>query len=165
MNAAIIRDLYAHHDWANERVWSCTARLSADQRHAPNDYSIGSVFDQWYHLVYWEFYQFQMMRTGEMPPRHYQERRQNVTTWDALSAFKDHTFAQRRADLDALRDEQLTEPTVLGPLRWQILLQMYGHAIDHRAQILAALFQLGAATCEQSYMSYLREMGQIQPRR
>jgi uncharacterized damage-inducible protein DinB len=38
---------------------------------------------------------------------------------------------------------------------WQLYMHVYGHGIDHRAQLLSMLNQLGVETIEQDYVLYL----------
>lgn len=156
MSLVMLRDLYQHHFWANAQLWRCIDAISDEQLHQEHDYSIGSVFKQVFHMNLWEQYWFQSMLAGERLPQEAMLDPAECADRDALRACSQATEALERRVLADLIEEDLAHYLTPTLTMWQILVQMYGHGIDHRAQALAALHQMGAPTVEQSYMFYLK---------
>jgi uncharacterized damage-inducible protein DinB len=90
---------------------------------------------------------------------------EDYPTREAVRAKWDAIEADVRAYLATLEDSHLTQiiqyQTTSGqpfaqPL-WEILAHLANHGTDHRAQILAMLYQLGAPTLGQDMIGYFRD--------
>jgi len=160
----MILELYQHHFWANRKVMECVSALSPAQFTQPLDYSVGSVQQQLFHIAYWEHYWFNTLRRGTVLNG---EALLRVDDYPDIASMQ-YLYGQNQklvdSVLEALSDDDLDRTLALerrGQSRefttWRILFQMYGHALDHRAQVLAALHRFGAPTCEQTYMFYMVE--------
>jgi len=152
----MIQEMYAHHQWAQQQLWQCLSHLSDEQWHTPNDYSIGSVFAQVHHLSYWETFWFRAMQIGEHPDRSTIATINQLQSHDELKQFCDKASSLVDDVINALNDEWL-EKSLGRNTHWQLLMQMYGHAMDHRAQVLRMLGDMGLPTFEQTYFFYQRD--------
>lgn len=160
----MIRELYQHHFWANSQVLACVTALSSAQFSQPLSYSVGSVHQQLFHVAYWEHYWFSTLQRGAALPT---EAHLNTDDYPDIPSIQYlYGMNQNLVDsvLEGLSEGDLERTLTIerrGQVRefttWRILFQMYGHALDHRAQILSALHNFGAPTCEQTYMFYIVE--------
>lgn len=162
MGMKIIHKLYEHHFWANARLWACIEQSSDEQLHQANDYSIGSVFAQLRHMLKWEDYWFRSLEAGERQDRATIINDDDYSTREAVRGLHERNEACIRRVLAQLQDEHLEQALTEHMTRGELLIQMYGHALDHRAQIFAALYAVGAPTAEQTYMFFLRERADLQ---
>lgn len=152
MNADDFRKLFEYHFAANRKVWDqCVTGLTDEQYTRALDYSVGSVRNQAVHLYNIDDRWFSGLRGQEVPrflnPVHFPRR-------DTLRQRWDETETAMRAYLTALSDDDL-EHVIFEPLKvWEVLFHVLNHGTDHRAQLLAALHQLGAATFPQDYVFF-----------
>lgn len=168
MNTNAIREFYDYHFVLNRRVWDeCIMRLTDAQFVQDLPYSIGSIRNQTVHMMDVDAGWFARLKHEPRPPflepSDFPDRAAVRIHWDHVeAAMRDYLKKLQDADLW----ETVTFPTrrsgMVTNTRWQILLHVVNHATDHRAQLLAMLFQLGAPTLEQDFMLYLWE-GQKTP--
>ncbi|MBN1963544.1 MAG: DinB family protein [Anaerolineae bacterium] len=156
MHADAFRKLYAYHFAVNRKLWDeGISALSDAQFTQELAYSLGSVRNQVVHMVSVDERWFAGLRGVEVPdfldPVHFPTRKMIRAHWDGVEA-------DMRAYLDALTDETVRQPFHQFTT-WQVLFHLLNHGTDHRAQLLAALAQLGAPTTPQDYIKYV--MGQI----
>lgn len=163
VSADLIRTMYDYNNWAHRLVWQSVMSLTDEQFIQPIDYSWGSIKGQIIHTMSAEWMWFQRLN-GTSPksmfnPDDFPTREAIRTHWDNIE--RDVV----RAYVDPLDDAKLTSmftyTTTSGMSHTQsvgeILLHIVNHGTDHRAQTLAMLHQLGAATIEQDFVFYLRE--------
>ncbi len=153
MNTEDFRQLYQYHFHLNHKIWDeIIQTLPAEQFTQDLPYSVGSVRNQLVHLLSIEERWFSGLRGEEVPgfanPEYYPNRELIRQKWDTVEA-------QMKSFLAGLDDEKLKAPFGEDILVWQVLIQVLGHGIDHRAQLLAMLNQLGAQTFSQDYALYL----------
>lgn len=162
--ADVIRTLYDYSYWAHRQVWACIAQLTDAQFARDFDWSHGSIHAQVVHTMGAEWIWFERLRGGwpraMLAPADYPTR-------DAVRARWDEIEADVRAYLATLDDAQLVENVHYRSTKgdahvnvmWEILLHVVNHGTDHRAQIMAALNQMGAPTVEQDFIFFLRARG------
>lgn len=163
MNAQAIRELYDYHFYANRRVWDeCISQLTDADFSRHHDYSLGSIRNHTVHMMSVDARWFARLEGREVPPslqpESFTDRAEVRRKWDAVEA-------EMRAYLARLTDETAAAlvhyPTSRrGPAQsfaWQILVHVVNHGTDHRSQMLALLYSLGAPTLEHDYMLYLWE--------
>jgi uncharacterized damage-inducible protein DinB len=156
MNADAFRNLYQYHFTINRKIWTqCVIPLTDEQFLRDAGYSIGSVRNQVVHMMNIDDRWFSGLRGLEVPPfldpKLFTSRDQIRKQWDDVEE-------KMLAYLENLHDDDLfTHP--LGedePLFcWQILIHVSHHGMDHRAQLLALLNQLGAQTFPQDYFFFV----------
>jgi len=162
MHTTHFRELFQYNNWANQQVWECIAALDDEQFRRPLDYSVGSIQEQVLHTMNVELRFFHFFRTNEWilfaldrDPllNHRTAIRQR---WDEIAVMADD-YLSAIHDADLLREMtyQFSDGVPRKNQVWQLMMQVYGHSMDHRAQILAMLHQLGAPTVSQDYIRYL----------
>lgn len=144
MNAGGFRKLFEYHFAANRKVWDqCVAGLTDEQYTRQLDYSVGSVRNQVVHLYNIDDRWFSGLRGVEIPrflnPVHFPRR-------DTLRQRWDETEAAMRTYLTTLTDKDLSCVNYDPLTVWEVLFHILNHGTDHRAQLLAALHQLGVTT-------------------
>ena len=157
MNADAFRHFFDYHFAENRKIWDTHVMpLSQEQFTQPVEYSVGSVRNQIVHLMSVDDYWFSGLRGLSMPdmpnPDDFDDRKIIREHWDTIEG-------NMRDYLSKLQDDTLFKH----PLKdgadqalevWQILLQVTHHAVDHRAQILKLLNDLGCKTEAQDYIFY-----------
>ena len=170
MDARAIRRLLHYHYGMFERVWECAFELAADQFVAESDYSIGSVRNHFVHCMNVDGRWLARLK-GEAPPPRLNPN--DIPDQDALRDRWERVRQRVLAYVDSLTEEDLNE-SVRVELegrnlearcfrRWEILLHMANHGTDHRAQILARLYELGAETIEQDLILHWWESDEQEP--
>lgn len=160
----LIEDLVAYNHWAFARVWQCIDAVTDEEFCTDSGYSQGAIRDHMVHVV---------SATRRWIQRlSHQEVSAHLTPGDFVSkeAVKQLWFEFEK-EVDSYsaslsESELLTEVewqiahrniSAKGPL-WQVLLQLFNHATDHRAQILATIhFCFKKPTLEQDFIFYLAE--------
>ncbi len=160
----MVADLIGYNKWAFDKVWQCIDALSDEEFCRDSGYSQGSVRDHMVHVV--------------SATRRWLQR---LDHQEVTAHLDPKTFTSKQAVKDLWQEfektllaysQTLTEETLLsevewqiahrniaskGPL-WQVLLQLFNHATDHRAQILATIhFCFGKPTVEQDFIFYLAD--------
>jgi uncharacterized damage-inducible protein DinB len=157
MNAELFRQLYNYHFSENRALWDrYIVPLSQEQFTQPNDYSVGSVRNQIVHIMTVDDAWFGDLRglveRDDLEPADTDDRAIIRARWDVVEA-------EMRAYLAALTDDMLTTQPLSGEddslFLWQVLMQVFNHATDHRAQLLRQLNDLGVKTGPQDYIFYV----------
>jgi uncharacterized damage-inducible protein DinB len=157
MQADQFRILFDYHFYLNHKIWAeAVSQLSNDQFVEDLGYSLGSVRNQIVHMLDTDRRWFTGLR-GEEPrgysnPVHFGKQR------DKVLAHRKLVEDEIRATLTTLDDDSVNAPYPESDgklMTWQVLFHMLAHGIDHRAQLLAALNQLGVQTFPQDYALYL----------
>lgn len=160
MDPTYFQDLYDYTFWADRQVWGCVMQLSEEQFTRDLGYSLGTLRDQCIHLMAVESWWPRFLHSGTLvflDPDSYPTRESIRAEWDKVEQFVSSYITtltteelQRDVKPDFWEDKQ--------PIKvWQALIQVANHSTDHRAQILAGIGQLGGATVEHGYLSYLFE--------
>jgi uncharacterized damage-inducible protein DinB len=148
INADGIRDMYAHYFKVNRRLWDeCVMALTEAQYRQPLEYSVGSIRNQCVHLMNVDERWFSGLR-GEPVPDWYgddvfNDRAELRAKWDAVEALM-------RDYLDRLTDDALAADFRTFKV-WQVLIHVFNHGTDHRAQMLAMMHPFGVPTFAQDY--------------
>lgn len=163
VSADLIRTMYDYNRWAHRLVWQSVMSLTDAQFIQPIDYSWGSIKGQIVHTMSAEWMWFTRLN-GTSPesmfnPDDFPTREAIRARWDEIERDVVHAY------VNTLDDTKLTSmftyTTTSGMSHTQsvgeILLHIVNHGTDHRAQTLAMLHQIGAATVEQDFVFYLRE--------
>ena len=165
MQKRAIQTMIDYHYGRYREVWISIMALSDEQFVEEIPYSWGSVRNHMVHLVDddagWIAFIEEKERPPVLKPEDFAARTAVREQFDSIEA---HVLdVVNRMDDEALAREYIWQPPPApGPQRitaWQILLHMVNHGTDHRAQILRALYDLGAPTFDQDLMSYLWQTG------
>ena len=155
-----IQTLFDYHYASFDKIRECVAELTDEQFLAESAYSVGSARNQLAHCLMVDIRWLARMRQQTPPDAEYDDFPDQATLWrewaDVRSRVLAYVNGLTAQELDEIVDLQFPNRGGLrrNP-RWQILLHMVNHGADHRAQILALLHQLGAATFEQDLMLHL----------
>lgn len=159
MNADIMRQLYNYHFSENRALWDrYIVPLSQDQFTQPHDYSVGSVRNQVVHIMTVDDAWFGDLRglveRDDLEPADTDDCAIIRARWDVVER-------EMRDYLATLTDDMLTTQPLPGEdenlYLWQVLMQVFNHATDHRAQLLRQLHDLGVKTGPQDYIFYVYE--------
>ncbi len=153
MEAEQIRNLYEYHFKINSKLWDeAVSQLTDEQFVQDLGYSVGSVRNQLVHMIDTDRRWFAGLKGEEPPgfsnPVHFGRKREKVR------AYRQETDEMMRSILAGLNDEAVNAPYD-GLYAWQALIHVVTHSIDHRAQLLAKLNQLGVETFPQDYALFL----------
>ena len=162
MDKSSILMLFGYHFGMYDRVWDCVMDLTTDQFIEESDYSFRSVRNQLDHCINVDDRWVARLRLQTPPalvnPTDYADQASLRSQWNiirkrVLSYVDDLTAADLDETIPAVLPDRFASPR--HSARRQILLRMVNHGTDHRAQILARLFELGAETVEQDLILYL----------
>jgi len=160
MNLDTIKTFHTYHDWANDQVLACVAQLDETQYKQAQDYSIGSVENQIYHVMHSDWWAMHYL-LNTLPDKN-DPQTLKQTDYPTLAAIQER-WPQIRQDVHAMLND-FTEATLTDPIKisaeqsipkWQFMMAGINHGTNHRAQILALLGAYGAPTCEQGFYFYL----------
>lgn len=160
MNADAFRHFYEYHFALNRYLWETyIVPLPQEQFTQPVDYSLGSVRNQFVHMMSADEQWFSALRGADFPdwlnPDDFDDRAK-------IRAYRDDLDQKMRDYLATVTDAMLFEkPFAEGEdqdlILWQVLLHVGNHGTDHRAQILRILSDLGVKTTAQDYIFYVYE--------
>jgi uncharacterized damage-inducible protein DinB len=155
VNADYFRTLYNYNYWAHRHVWDdCIVHLTDEQFTRDIGYSWRSIHGQVVHTMSAEWIWLSRLEgispTSMFKNEDYPDRSVVRAKWDEIET-------QVRAYMDRLLDTQLdeivhyqnTSGQSYSKKRFEILAHLANHGTDHRAQILAMLYQLDAPTIGQ----------------
>jgi len=163
-NLELVRRMFEYNVWAFDRVWDCVDELSDEQYCQGIDYSRGSIRNQLVHVI--STCERWFKRIQGRPAPDYLEN----------DAFPTKKFTRERWDVFCGETRQLletlSEDDLTRSFHWvlphrsmeanstvgEILLHLFNHVTDHRAQILADLhYGFKARTVEQDLLFFLAE--------
>jgi uncharacterized damage-inducible protein DinB len=171
MLADVVRELYDHNRWANERVFDAAAHLSAEQFLEADDTPHGSIRDtmlhtigaQWFWLNQWDGTAktrpeaLRLAREALDPARH-PDAESVRESWRILQA-RTESFLSELTDDSAAAVISSTRPggeEWSAPL-WKLMVQVTIHAAQHRAEIALKLTGFGHSPGDLDYLIYLWE--------
>jgi len=156
--------LYDYLFWADRQVWACVEALSDDDFDQPLDYSVGSVREQVVHTMRVEHWWPMFLATGAlefMQDVDLSTRAAIRAAWDGVEAHvKAYVGGLTPAELARLVKPPFWDADEAAIPVWQALLQVANHSTDHRAQTLAGLHRLGAATVGQDILDFIHGPGE-----
>lgn len=149
--AGTLRYLLSFSDWANEQVFSAAATLDDAAVDKEFEYGCGSLRKTLHHIVAAESGWLANWRDGA---------RMNIAplepgrTVSDIKAEFDRTTTERRAYLEGLDDASLHREIIAGGANGiclylrlgEVILQVAGHGMHHRAHILNMLRRVGGMT-------------------
>lgn len=158
MNVPAFTSLFDYNAWANRRLWDCVQQLSEEQFDHHIDHSIGSIHNQVAHIMGVEYWWFQFLRTGQLKfvtDADCATRESIRAKWDETEqVIRDYVAALTPAELAREVSPPFWEAEKPSIRVYEALFQVAIHSIDHRAQTLAALHQVGGPTTPQDYIFY-----------
>jgi uncharacterized damage-inducible protein DinB len=156
MKADQIRELFDYHFAMNEKIWDqVISKLSDEQFLKEPDYPARSVRSQLVHMIdidrgYLEMIKGERWR-GTSNPANFPDK-------ESIRAYREETDALLKDRLGQLEDGTLLERSsrMQGAFEiWHMYLHMITHSIDHRAQLMSTLNQVGVKTVEQDLALHL----------
>lgn len=166
MSKDVISTFIDYHIWANRQVWDCITALSDGEFTSEIDYSIGSVHNHIFHLMFTDWSSIAMLQ-GNMPkpddPAYLKQ--DDFGERDTIRQQWDEAEAGLRAFVAAVTEEQLAntiplprgDGTTFDATLAELLTSLVNHGTNHRAQLLHAIHQFGKPTVEQGIYFYLMQ--------
>ena len=163
---ALLQTIIDYNTWANQQVWTCIEALTEEQFKQAHDYSVGSVYEQAFHLMSTDYFTLKMMDgtmattdKSDYPTKEKYDTREKLwAKWQAVDQAVHEWCAN--ATIEDLNGEigfQESEELFIAGSRAEWLTIYENHTTNHRAQILTLIHQLGGETCEMGLYFYLRE--------
>jgi len=152
----MLRTMVEYHHALYDQVWDSIMQLTDEQFVAPLAYSRGSIRDQMVYMANTDarwlrgLQEDPTARSLHFDPDAYATRERALALWEEVAA--------ELAEHVAALDEEAVAHVLVGidAPAWQVVLHVVNHGTDHRAQILRALYDLGAPTFDQDLILYLR---------
>ena len=157
--AELIRSLYEHNEWANERLLDASARVSEEELTRVRGPDCGSLQDILMHILASHLV---AIATWKMQPPALAKVEPGKAI-EAMRASYERVHAKLRELVDSLTDEsldasmELLNPTKDGVWRtwqrpaWQVALSLGSHAMQHRGEAALILTELGHSPGEIDY--------------
>jgi uncharacterized damage-inducible protein DinB len=155
----IVTSIFDHNEWANERVLEAAAELSEEELTENRGADCGSLQDILSHML--GSHVFMLMVNGRKPPKLDEVRPSSVM--QTLRESFDRVHPALRELAESFSDEQLDEMvTIDNPdldgvwrkwerPRWNVLMAMGTHAMQHRGEAALILTGLGHSPGELDY--------------
>jgi uncharacterized damage-inducible protein DinB len=160
MTRSLLHDAFAHHAWANERLFDTCATLDANQlaETAPGTY--GPIIDTLRHLVeseswYLSFFGDRPLITEDSAAGMglAELRAEAATSGEAWMTVLEGEVDGEREIIERSDGWEVSSPVGLR------LAQVIHHGTDHRSQVCTALTSLGVAPPEIDLWAYGRATG------
>lgn len=174
MSAAMIRDLYAYHRWATNRLYDHVAALGEDAttREVGRQFSFPTLKGMFGHLLAADWIWLERCSKGVSPPRlpddaEYATLAAVKRRWSAVET-EQKAFVDRLSDADLARVVKYRSTfypgrdleTPLGTL----LQHVANHATHHRSEIATMATMIGGAPPDTGVMTWsLVSSGQVAP--
>ena len=147
MDKEIIAQMYAYGIWANQKLLEKASALTDEQLRQPFTQGEFTILGSFVHLVGAEWRWHQAWSGVPMSERLTVE---DVPTIDAVRAKWELVWVERRAFIESLTPERLTQPFVRklqgkeqSIILWQALVHVANHGTQHRSEIALMLTDLG----------------------
>jgi uncharacterized damage-inducible protein DinB len=159
MTASVLKDAFAHHIWASERLIDECAALTPEQLSTPIPGTYGSIIDTLRHLVrsdgwYLSFFRDGIAQADETKAASLGELRSAITRNGA--AWMDVLAGDLNADTDIVEHDNGWE--VHSPVGVR-LAQVIHHGTDHRSHLCTGLTILGITPPAIDLWAYARATG------
>lgn len=151
----LLTEMIAYHYAMNERLYQQLSHLDTDTFVRADDYSLGSLRNHMVHLMSVDAAWLNGLQGH--PREHF--------TWLDPADFPTfavaYTYAQQVAAQvqQAVADWEDTDLAVIVPgmreTRWQVLVHLVTHGVDHRAQMLRMLHALHEPTFPQDFIIHV----------
>lgn len=157
--AELIRSLFEHNEWANERVLDAAARVSEEELTKERGPDCGSLHDILTHILGSHMMAIMTWKVEQPMPA-------KVEPGGLMAAMREsysRVHEKLREIVDSLTDEsldgtiELLHPTKDGEWRtwerpaWQVALSYGSHAMQHRGEAALILTELGHSPGELDY--------------
>lgn len=155
----IVASIFDHNEWANVRVLDAAAQLSEEELTKTRGPDCGSLQDILAHML--GSHVFMLMVTGRQPPKLDEVKPGAITRTLRESFDRVHPLLRELAE--SFSDEQLDgmvtvdNPDLDGVWRkwqrprWNVLIAMGTHAMQHRGEAALILTELGHSPGELDY--------------
>ena len=163
MNKSDLQRMFDYHYWAHRLVWNCVTKLTDEQYEQDLEYSIGSLQRQYAHVIAVERMWLSLVqgtlledRTQWLNPMSLTDRAKIRAAWDALEMdTRNYLSTVEDETLNAVIEYEFSWCGKQRHPRWQAMMYIVTHAVDHRAQILAGIHRLGGETVMQDFIRFV----------
>lgn len=162
MTTTELRNLYAYHRWANQRMLLTCARLTPDEAEQRIESSFPSVLATLVHMLSADWIWLQRWN-GKSPSGWLEAEKLTsigavLKRWESFEA-EQQAFVESRCDADlaaAISYRSLKGDSHTNVLA-DIMVHVVNHASYHRGQVTTMLRQLGQTPLPTDYILFLRE--------
>ena len=163
MNMEVVRQLFAYHRWATDRVMAAAGELTPEQLTAPSGLDHGSLMGTLAHLIAAEAFWRSRCEAGVTPGRMLDAS--DFSSFEALALGMREEAAAMERYIAGLTDDDLygriayrtaSGKTYRSTL-WHILFQLVNHGSHHRGEAMALLRGHGRGTGDLDFVFFLRE--------
>ncbi len=151
----MLQQLLAYHYQLNERVYQQCGQLAHEAFVADTAYSLGSLRNHMVHLMSVDMAWLNGLQGH--PRDHFQWLNPaDFATFADAHAYSRQVSSAVLTAVEAWDDADLAAiPPGLRETRWQVLMHLVTHGVDHRAQMLRLLHEYGVDTFPQDFIMYV----------
>ncbi|MFM2310376.1 MAG: hypothetical protein RLY87_2498 [Chloroflexota bacterium] len=161
LNRDAARLMIEYHQSRNQKLWDAIEALGDASFGIDAAYSLGNIRNHMVHLGLVDGAWLNGLHGNPRESFVWPDFAQYAALYPTIAsakAFHDDISAQLRASVDAWSDaDLLVVPAGMNEQRWQVLMHLMTHGVDHRAQVLRLIHDCGGKTFPQDLIIYLRE--------
>lgn len=151
----VITQMIAYHHEANRRLWQFIEPLGDELFCRESDYSIGSIRNHMVHLTSVDAAWLNGLRGNPRESFAWLDANEfpTIAVTRARAEQGMHDLAQQVA---VWSDDDLVHvPPGMNELRWQVLVHLTTHGVDHRSQVLRVIHTVGGQTMPQDFIMHV----------
>ncbi|NLG72205.1 MAG: hypothetical protein GX495_09220 [Chloroflexi bacterium] len=156
----MLLQLLDYHEWANEKLFDCAAKLPPEQLDAPTGYGYDTLRQTLFHILRADFGWWRAFNTADVPP----PRLEDYPTVEDLRRLARQQGALARQTIEALDEDTLARPRQVkwsgggesSLVTWQMLVQPLIHAVHHRAEAAQILTSFGQPPGDFDFIDYVQ---------
>ena len=163
MDKEIIAQMYEYGIWANRKLLDKAAALTDEQLRHKFTEGAQPILHTFAHLVGAEWRWYQAWIGASLTERLTVD---DLPTLDAVRAKWEPLFAERRAFIESLTPERLSQPIVRklqgreqSIILWHALVHVANHGTQHRSEIAAMLTDAGHSPGDLDMVRYFIGLG------
>ncbi len=151
----MIRQMIAYHHEANRRLWPLIEPLGDTVFCQESGYSIGSIRNHMVHLMSVDAGWLNGMRGNPRESFTWLDAN-DFPTIAATQAWAEQGMIDLAQQVERWSDADLAEvPVGMNEMRWQVLVHLTMHGVDHRSQVLPLIHAAGGQTMPQDFIFHV----------
>jgi uncharacterized damage-inducible protein DinB len=151
----VVSQMIAYHHEANRRLWRLIEPLGDAVFCQESGYSIGSIRNHMVHLMSVDAGWLNGIRDNPRESFVWL----NATDFPTISvtkAWAEQGMIDLGQQVERWSDDDLMQvPRGMSDIRWQILVHLTTHGVDHRSQVLPLIHAAGGETMPQDFMMHI----------
>ena len=151
----IITQMIAYHHEANRRLWQLIEPLGDEVFCYESSYSLGSIRNHMVHLMSVDAGWLNGLR-GHPRESFVWLDANDFATIALTNAWAEQGMHDLAQQVALWSDDDLAQvPTGMNEMRWQVLVHLTTHGVDHRSQVLRLIHAAGGQTMPQDFMMHV----------